>query len=154
MSWAAVRDGAYGLEPRHHPHVPKGSFLLPNNPYESMDQQESSITAVLTVKQYVNNWAIRQCSCYYLCTNSLQLQFRSLQKHWLLRAGFVSKLNNQTSVFFSQCYTPILTYTKQQTKLLFSKHKLSEYTSRSKIRVHIADSSETSEYSYISTRLH
>jgi len=66
-----------------------------------MEQQESSINAVLTEEEYVNNWAKRQCSCCYLCTNSLKLQFRSLEESRLITADLVYKLRNQNSVFFS-----------------------------------------------------
>jgi hypothetical protein len=66
-----------------------------------MEQQESSINAVLTEEEYINNWAIRQCSRYYLCTNTLQLQFRSLEEPRLLTADLVYELRNQNYVFFS-----------------------------------------------------
>jgi len=65
-----------------------------------VEKQESSIIAVLTEEEYINNWAIRQCSCYYLSINSLQLQFRSLEEHRLLTADLVYKLRNQNSVLF------------------------------------------------------
>jgi hypothetical protein len=66
-----------------------------------MEQQESNINSVLTEEEYVNIWAIRQCSCYHLCRNSLQLLFRSLEEHRLLTADLVYKLRNQNSVSFS-----------------------------------------------------